>query len=532
MSATSSAELPRVFPTVVHMLADSCARFPEATALLCGAERLTYREYLSCVSNFASELVGLGARNSRVAVICANSLDMPIAMFAAHAAGAQAVPINPAYTERELRYILGDADPAVVVYDADIAGKVEPLLATLGIKRAVRIGGEGGRRLNVRKADAEQVREPLPRADDLATLQYTGGTTGLPKGVNITHRQMSINVSQREAALPTRSGDESILCMMPLFHVFAAAMCLHLAAYCGGKLVIVPRYRPETVLDLIAAERITRLPAGPTVFIGLLSHEKFAATDFNSLRTAYSGSAPLAEETLRRWQAQTGTPILEGFGQTEAGPVLTYVREGGLLKAGSVGLPLPLTEIQIVDTETGVKALGVGHIGEVRARGPQIMSGYRNKPKETAEALRGGWLYTGDIGEIDAEGYLFIRDRKKDMVIVGGYNVYPREIDEVLFAHPAVKEAATIGAPDPYYGETVCAFVVAREGAAIAADDLIAHCKKNLAPYKVPSRLYLLDALPRTSVGKIDKLKLREQLSKLPPDAKVERKQTAGNRQR
>jgi long-chain acyl-CoA synthetase len=510
MSTDAVENLPRVFPTVVHMLADAAARFPEATALICGRRALSYAQYLRCVAALAGELAGCGARGSRVALICANSLDLPIAMFGAHAAGAQAVPVNPTYTERELGYILEDADPVVVIYDADIAGKVEPLAAALGIAHMVRIGA-GGRALDVCKDEKERrLLEPLPSPDDLATLQYTGGTTGLPKGVNISHRQMAVNISQREAALPTRPGDESILCMMPLFHVFAVAMCLHLAAYCGGRLVIMPRYRPDAVLDLVAEQKITRLPAGPTVFIGLLAHEKFKTADFSSLRTAYSGSAPLPEETMRQWQAQTGTPILEGFGQTEAGPVLTYVREGAPFRAGPA---LPLTTLEIVDIETGVTVLGTGQIGEIRARGPQIMSGYRNKPRETAEALRHGYLYTGDIGELDADGYLFIRDRKKDMVIVGGYNVYPREVDEVLFSHPAVREAATTGAPDSYYGETVRAFVVLNDNARVAADELIAHCKKNLAPYKVPARIDLVDALPRTTVGKIDKLALRERLA-------------------
>ncbi len=508
--------LPRVFPTVIHMLADTCARFPDATALVCGARSLSYAEYLRCVAGCAEELAGCGARGSRVALVCANSLDMPIAMFGIHAAGAQAVPINPTYTERELSYILEDAAPAAIVYDADIGGKVEPLAAALGIRHRVRIGGDSGRTLDSWRHEAErQMPQPWPAPEELATLQYTGGTTGRPKGVNISHEQMAVNISQREAALPTHAGDECILCMMPLFHVFAVAMCLHLSAYCGGQLVIMPRYRPDAVLDLIASQKITRLSAGPTVFIGLLNHEKFATTDFSSLRTAYSGSAPLPEQTLRQWFEQTGIPILEGFGQTEAGPVLTYVREGSALKVGSVGPALPLTTIEIVDTETGIKVLGVGEIGEIRARGPQIMSGYRNRPKESAEALRGGYLYTGDIGELDADGYLFIRDRKKDMVIVGGYNVYPREIDEVLYTHPAVKEAASTGAPDQYYGETVHAFVVLNEGAQAGSDELVNHCRKNLAPYKVPSQIHLVDALPRTTVGKIDKLALREKLSAL-----------------
>ena len=524
------ALLPRVHPTVVHMLAEAEAHAGAAPAVVCGERRLTYAQYLRCVAGFAAELVAMGARGSRVALICGNSLDMPVAMFAAHAAGAQAVPVNPTYTARELTHILTDAHPQVVVYDDSVAATVEPLCTQLGIPHRVRVAAEGGphpnpppegegervRRLDVWKDEAGlALPQPLPRPDDLATLQYTGGTTGLPKGVNITHRQMAVNISQREAALPTRADDERILCMMPLFHVFAVAMCLHLAAYCRGLLVIMPRYKPELLLELLARERITRLPAGPTVFIGLLAHENFAATDFSSLRTAYSGSAPLAEETIRRWKEITGTPILEGFGQTEAGPVLTYVRDGGPVKAGSVGPPLPLTQVEIVDTDTGTRVLGTGEIGEIRARGPQIMSGYRNRPEETAQALRDGWLYTGDIGEIDADGDLWIRDRKKDMAIVGGYNVYPREIDEVLFSHPAVKEAAAAGVPDSYYGEVIRAFVVPREGAHVTEDDLIAFCRDNLARYKVPSKLFLVNELPRTTVGKLDRISLRAKLAEL-----------------
>ncbi len=500
--------LPHIFPTVVHMLADAGKQAPQAVALVCNDRRLTYAQYLNCVAGFARELITKGCRGGRVALVCGNSLDMPVAMFAVHAAGAQAVPINPAYTARELSYILGDAEPTAIVYDADVAATVEPLIASLAIPYAVRMG-QGGRSLAGWADDAAQDMPLLPRPDDPATLQYTGGTTGWPKGVNITHRQMAVNISQREARLPTRQDDERILCMMPLFHVFAVAMCLHLAAYCRGRLVIMPRYSAPAVLELIEKERITRLPAGPTVFIGLLNDEKFAATDFSSLRTAYSGSAPLPEETLRRWRERTGSLILEGYGQTEAGPVLTYIRDGGELKVGSSGPALPLTEIEIVDVETGKKTLGTGEIGEIRARGPQIMSGYRNKPEETAEALRDGWLYTGDIGELDADGYIYIRDRKKDMAIVGGYNVYPREVEEALFLHPEVAEAAVVGVPDEYRGETLAAFVVMRDGARAHAEALAAHCAANLARYKVPARIEIVDTLPRTSANKTDKNALR-----------------------
>jgi long-chain acyl-CoA synthetase len=511
--------LPRVHETVVHMLADAALRSADATALVCAERRLSYAQTLRCVAGFASELVTMGARGSRVALICGNSLDMPVAMFAAHAAGAQVVAINPAYTARELSHILGDAEARIVVVDDEVAGAVEPLCAALGVAHVVRVAGANVRAGVARSLDAWKddaalaLPAPLPGPDDLAALQYTGGTTGLPKGVNITHRQMAVNISQREAALPTHADDERVLCVMPLFHVFAVAMGLHLAAYCRGTLVVMPRYRPEAALELIARERITRLPAGPTVLIGLLAQPKLAGTDFSSLRTAYSGSAPLPEETMRRWREATGTPVLEGFGQTEAGPVLSYVREGGPVKAGSVGPALPLTEIQIVDVESGLRVLGVGETGEIRARGPQIMSGYRNRPQETSDALRGGWLYTGDIGVLDADGCLSIRDRKKDMAIVGGYNVYPREVDEVLFLHPAVQEAAAAGVPDAYYGETIRACVVLKEGARFDAEELIAHCAGNLARYKVPSKIFLVAELPRTAVGKVDREALRRQLA-------------------
>ncbi len=499
---------PEVHPTVVHMLAAAAETAPDAPALRCEGRTLSYREFLRCVGGFAAELDALGARGNRVALICANSLEIAIAMFAIHAAGAQAVPINPLYTARELGHILRDAEPIAVLHDTTVAETVMALAEEIGIAHTVALGPDG-RLLDVWKDDPGAALPPLPSPDDLATLQYTGGTTGLPKGVNITHGQMSINISQREAALPTRPDRERILCMMPLFHVFAVAACFHLSVYCRGLLVIIPAYRPDVVLDAIERERITILPAGPTVFIGLMGYEGFADRDFSSLRIAYSGSAPLPVETLRQWQAITGCPILEGFGQSEAGPVVTYITEDGRLVPGSVGPPLPLTEVEIVDVETGAKVLETGEIGEIRVRGPQIMSGYRNRPKETAEALRDGWLYTGDIGELDADGYLYIRDRKKDMVITGGYNVYPREIDEVLYTHPAVAEAAAFGVPDAYRGEVIHARVVLKPGAEATADTLMAYCRENLAKYKLPAVIDLVETLPRTTVGKIDRNALR-----------------------
>ena len=278
-------------------------------------------------------------------------------------------------------------------------------------------------------------------------------------------------------------------------------------------MVIQRRYHPDQVLDAIEREGITVLPVGPTIFNGLMAMDRFAATDFSTLRTVYSGSAPLPVDTLRKWRQVTGTQILEGYGQTEAGPLLTSNVAGKPIIPGSVGPPVPETEIQIVDVETGETVLPPGEEGEIRARGPQIMSGYRNRPEETALALRGGWLYTGDIGKLDEDGVLWITDRKKDMVIVGGYNVYPREIDEVLFAHPNVVEAAAVGVPDDYRGEAIHAFVVLRDRTGDPAAALLDYCRDSLAKYKVPAHIHVVDRLMKTTVGKIDKAAMRQSLT-------------------
>lgn len=495
-------KLPKVYDTVIHMLDDAAAQRPDAIALRAGTTDLSYRDYAASVAALAERLLSLGARDERIALMMGNSIDMAIAMFAIHAAGAQAVPINPLYTAREAQYILNDSAPVATIHDGGVAS----LIATLD-STGVRITGNG--------ADFVQpgntlLPTPFPTPGDLATLQYTGGTTGYPKGVNITHRQMSVNIAQREAILPTAPDAESIVCVMPLFHVFAVSMCLHLSCYCRGRLTILERYHPGELCAVLENDRITILPAGPTIFTGLLNFDGFADTNLDALTWCYSGSAPLPEETLRRWEVATGCFILEGYGQTEAGPVLTYNPAEGVKKPGSVGVALNDTLVEIVDLETGKKVLPAGHTGEIRARGPQVMAGYRNLPDETANTLRDGWLYTGDIGEFDSDGYLFIRDRKKDMAIVGGYNVFPREIDEVLYTHPAIADAAAIGIPDDYYGEVIQAWVTLKPGMGCAEQELIEYCAANLAKYKVPKSIVIGQTIPKTTIGKIDKKALRE----------------------
>ncbi len=496
--------LPPVPATATHLLADAAARTPEAEALVCGDRRLRYAEYAGYVGALATELGSLGAAGERVATVLPNSLEACVAQFAVQAAGAQLAPLNPLYTDRELGEILTDAAPRIAIVDEALADRVGPLARSAGAMEVIVVGGSS-RRLD---AGAGTLPDP-PDPGALALLQYTGGTTGRAKGVNLTHRAIMTNVAQREALLPTHGGSERVLCVMPLFHSYAMAMGLYLAAYARSCLVVLARYQPHEVLAAIARERITIFPGSPTVFVGLMAHPEFPHTDWRTVHTCYSGAAPLPEDTLRRWRDAVGAPVYEGYGQTEAGPVLSFNPVGGAVKSGSVGVPVPETEIQIVDVETGTRVLGVGARGEIRARGPQLMSGYRNRPQETAEALRGGWLHTGDIGEFDADGYLFIRDRKKDMAIVGGYNVYPREVDEVLFTHPAVADAAAVGAPDAYRGEVIRAFVVLRAGARATSEDLVAHCRANLAPYKVPASIECLPALPKTTVSKTDKQALR-----------------------
>jgi len=501
--------LPTVWPTVVHVLDAAARARPDAPALVCDGDALTYREYAACAAGLAHELHadGIGA-GARVVLLMGNSADIAIATFGVQAAGAQVVPLNPGYTARELGPMLDDAAPAAVVFDSAIASTLRPLLESIGA-RPIEVGPTARRLTTWRDRPELADQLPLPDPDSLSTLQYTGGTTGRAKGVDLTHRAVAVNVAQREALLPTAIDDERVLAITPLFHVYAVSMGLYLAANCRATLVVVARYRPEAVLEAISRHRITLLGASPTILVGLMGCEAFGSTDLGSLRLCFSGSSALPEATLRRWESATGCPIAEGYGQSEAGPVLAFNPRHGVRKIGSVGVAVPQTALEIVDVESGAGPLPVGAVGEIRARGPQVMGGYRNLPAETAAALRDGWLYTGDIGEIDRDGYLTIRGRKKEMVIVGGYNVYPREVEEVIYEHAAVREAAVVGVPHDELGEEVAAFVALKEGAAASPEELQAHVKDQVAAYKYPRYVWLIDELPKGPTGKILKRELK-----------------------
>jgi len=512
---SASYPMPHVWPTVVHMLHDAVQQAPEHVALECEDEQLSYRQYAACVGGLAAELrqAGLG-EGERVVVFMANSLDVAIAIFGVQAAGAQVVPMNPVYTTSELKQVLENADARSIIYDEAAQAVVGQVLSGFEVQYCIGTG-EGAQRLTRWRDRDEPVDAlPLPEPTAPAILQYTGGTTGVPKGVSLSHSAVATNISQREALLPTRKGQERVLAITPLFHSYAMAMGLYLAVYAHSTLVILPRYRPDTVLESIARDRITLMLGSPTVFTGLMGFEGFAQADLSSLRLCSSGSSALPEETLRRWEAATGCAVCEGYGQTEAGPVIAYNPLNGVRKTGTVGVAVPDTQIQIVDVNDGGKVLPQGEVGEIRVKGPQVMAGYYGRPQETAEALRGGWLYTGDIGRLDAEGYLIISDRKKEMAIVSGFNVYPREIEEALFRHPGVREAAVIGVPDAYRGEVLAAYVVADAG--VTEQVLLDFLAERLVKYKWPSVIHLVQDLPRTGVGKIDKKQLRTATSQEP----------------
>ena len=495
--------------TPVGLLIRAAARAPATHALVAGETRLDYAAYARAVAAFAGVLAQAGAAGGRVALLLGNGIALPIALLAAQAAGAAAMPLNPDYTAAELAPMLARADPAVAVVRADLVPVLAAALAP-GARTKVLVvpADEGAWAAALATAAAPPLAEPHP--DAIGLVQFTGGTSGVPKGACLTNRALAANVWQREQRLPTMWADERIVCAMPLFHSFASAMGLLFAASSAGTLHILPRYRPDWLLDTIEREAITRLPIGPTIFNSLLAYEGLTRSRLATLRAAYSGSAPLDMTTLARWDAATGVPVYEGYGQTEAGPVLTYHGPQAPSVYGSVGPALADTRLRIVDPETGC-ARETGEPGEIEAQGPQIMTGYLADPQATAAAFRDGWLRTGDIGRLDAAGNLFIVDRLKDMAIVSGYNVYPREVDAVLAACPGVTEAAAVAAPDAYRGEAIHAFYAGE--ADVAA--LTAWCEKLLVKYKRPSTFRPLAALPKTSVGKIDKVALKAMVREL-----------------
>jgi long-chain acyl-CoA synthetase len=348
-------------------------------------------------------------------------------------------------------------------------------------------------------------------AGDIALLQYTGGTTGMPKGVMLTHRNLVANAIQARAwCYGLRDASERFLAVLPLFHVFGLTVLMNLAIMRAGTLVLLPRFEAGAMLEAIRKKRPTVFPGAPTMYIAVMNHEQAGKTDLSSIKVCVSGAAPLPLDVQERFEALTGGILIEGYGLTEASPVTHVNPIWGTRKIGTIGVPLPGTDARIVNRETG-EPLPPGQIGELAVKGPQVMAGYWNRPEETAAVLRDGWLHTGDLAVMDEDGFFAIVDRIKDVIIAGGFNIYPREVEEVLYEHPAVQHAAVLGVKDPYRGETVKAFIVLRSGLSVSAMQLDRWCRDRLAAYKVPHLYEFRDELPMSMVGKVLRRKLAEE---------------------
>lgn len=512
MNASRTPELPDVPASVVHLLRDASHAYPERYALAFDGTRLTYAQYTGLVGALAKRLSTRVGSGKRVALVMQNSLDLAVATFAVHALRAQVVPLNPGYSTCELAAMLDDAAPAMVLYDASVKADIDALLPAL--QRDAKWCTGDGLGLLTLLPEACELPADLPCHDDLATLQYTGGTTGRAKGVNILHRQLAWNLAQREAWLPTRRGEEIVLCVMPLFHVSAVSMSLHLAAYAGSELVIHRRFRPEAVLQAFGEHRVTLMSAAPTIFYDLLAQGGLGEADTSSLRACFSGAAPLPREVLARFETLASCPIYEGYGMSEAGPCLTYNPMHRERRPGTVGLPVPGGELEVVDTDDPTIRKAVDQPGELRVRGPHVMAGYRNLPEKTALTLRDGWLYTGDVASVDADGYVRIHGRKHETINVGGFKVYPAEVEQALRSFDGVGEAAAFGVADARLGQVVHAWVTPTAARLLDLSQLRAHCASQLAAYKVPRNIGVAEALPRTTIGKL----ARDALQPVPID--------------
>ncbi len=504
-----------------------------ATAFL-GAS-LTYRDLKVRSDWFAAALGRLGiGKGDRVGIMLPNCPQYVIAAFGILRLGAIIVNLNPTFTAREIEELAVDSGLRLVVTLDALAPLVQAVQPRTEIRTVVvtalseySAAATTPPRLDQCLTFADLVsgdgRPPITRVpiepDDVAVLQYTGGTTGTPKGAMLTHRNIFANVVQTESyTYRSRTrGDARYMLVIPFFHIFGFTVGMMKGAWVGATMILFPKFDVEGVLAAVREFVPTYFPAVPTIWAALLAHPDAAAAGLDRIRICTSGAAPLPQEFIDRFERTFGRSLFEGFGLSEASPVTHSTPLFGVRKQGTVGLPMPDTDIKVVDLETGERDLEPGEPGELCITGPQVMKGYWRQPDETALALRRHadgrtWLHTGDIATIDTDGYTRIVQRKKDTVIVDGFNVYPSEVEGVLLQHPAVRLAAAVGSPDSYHGEVVRACVVFHDGCVASSEELLAHCRTGLAPYKVPARIDVRQTLPLTTVGKVLYRVLRAEL--------------------
>ena len=538
-------EVPHSFAPAqkpVHSLLEEAARrWPDRPALIFQNLTISYARLNRLSGVLAANLRKQGLkRGERVAVMLPNTPQAVIAYWGVLRAGGSVVFTNPLYMETEIIHQFRDSGARFLILLDLLWPKIEPLRDKLPIEKYFVTGIADGLRFPLDilyrlRCWREGQKSAVPTADprvlpwstltrgiasytcqdiipekDLALMQYTGGTTGLAKGCMITHANLYANVRQCTAMLPGLArGHQTFLGVLPFFHIYGLTVCLNLATAKGATQILFPRFVPADLLKAIQKHRPTAFPGAPSVYISLLQQKNISAFDLSCIKFCVSGSAPMPVEWFEQFSKATGTRICEGYGLTEASPVTHINPMDGLAKRGSIGLPVPGTDAKIVDQDLGGPPLPPGKMGELVIRGPQVMAGYFNRPDDTADVLRNGWLYTGDIAYMDEDGYFFLVDRKKDLIISAGYNIYPREIDEVLHQHPKIQEAVAVGVPCDARGEVVKAYIAPKPDCELTRAEVIAFCRQKLAGYKVPRHVEFRESLPKTMVGKVLRRALR-----------------------
>jgi len=528
--------------TLTDYLEQSVRDFPDKPALNFMGYTINYKQLNEMVTQFAAFLYKSGIRKGdRVALILPNVIPLVAAYYATLKVGGVVVLNNPLYTDAELLHQFRNSNAKVAVVLDLLANRVIALRESCSIENIVvtsigdylpfpksilfpLVARKKKLAADVNMAQSvyrwkEVIREKQPdhpkatvTFDDLAALQYTGGTTGVSKGAMLTHGNLSRQVQQIRSWFPGfEMGTETMLGALPFFHVFGMSAAMNFAVVMAWNDVLVPKPQPEPLLEAIRGFRPTFAPLVPTMYIGMINDHMIKKVDMSCIKGCFSGSAPLPVEVIHDFQAKTGSLIVEGFGLTETSPV-THINPFvmGKTKVGSIGIPISDTECRIVSIDTG-EDVATGETGELLIRGPQVMTGYWNMPEETEHVFTEGWLHTGDIARMDEDGYFYIVDRLKDMIINGGLKVYPRDVDEVLYQHPAVQDACTIGVPHDVKGEHVKSFVVLKQGAAATQAELSDFCRQKLAGFKVPAEIEFRDTLPRSAVGKILRRELRDE---------------------
>ncbi|MEJ5185806.1 MAG: long-chain fatty acid--CoA ligase [Candidatus Geothermincolales bacterium] len=509
----------------------TCVRYDDSVATIFFDQKMTYGQLRDHVRRLSAALRSMGVKKGdRVAIMLPNSPQFIISYYAVLEAGATVVNISPLHVERELEYEFNDSGSETLIYLDLFDARIQAVKDKTPLKRLIVSSitdyMESPTPPSVPKSpDTYHLREVIEESspdlpvedidprEDLAALQYTGGTTGLPKGVMLTHFNLVANAFQCMfwAKEFVERGKDIYLDVIPFFHSYGQTVGMNNAILNAAAMVLIPQFEINLMLQAIQKYRPNFFPGVPTLYVAILNHPDALKYGVDKIRLCNSGSAPLPVEVHRRFSKISGGIFAEGYGLSEASPVTHSNPIIGKKKVGSIGIPFPDTEAKIVDVETGEQELGFNEPGELIIRGPQVMKGYWNKPEETAQTLRNGWLYTGDICTVDEDGYFYVVDRKKDMIIAGGFNIYPREIDEVLYEHPKVQEAVTVGIPDEYRGETVKCYVVLKPGEQATEEEIIAWCRERLANYKVPRMVEFRDSLPKSMVGKVLRRALREE---------------------